>query len=1188
MRLSHTFILTSLVASTAVARHHPRKSHQNTLHSRHSRDLIDLCVALDASLVANVLQLVGLDTKANLCLCLHDLDIMLETDATIQAQIAQKDLEGKDGKTEVDAHLRAQLGQWGKSCKPLPPHAHRLHACGGDPCRYECDPPFVVKTTTGQCLCPPGTVECHGKCAKACSSSVPRSLKPRQLFVTSLEQAQSTCKPGEIVCGIPGSEGFECINVSNQLDSCGGCMVHHPWALPSAPKPSGRDCNDMSSTGAIDFSCRAGRCVASSCHSGFKVKNQQCVSVFRSRALDIGLDILTGPSSVASLVHLSLGHFRGLEDAINLLVSSCDCNPDSSSSSQHDQIIGNIVDLTFQLSSKSVALLTHPSSCDDLVSLIAPLVDEIEAALNLSDLTPAEVKALQALDLNLDLVNISLNKLTDSLLACGCKDEPSLMKALNALIPDPTVNSILASLYKHREFGRQTYPEGGRVVDSRRSLNPGSGPKIGRSPLDVDANVAGIDAKVTLDLGLGNLLGLGSSAATVDDIVDSTAKLLQLNLDLNIKVQGLANATSCDQSSTSPLSQCVADLVSVVNQIHLDSLTCLDSLNDLIPQLKAALPPCLDLDLGADLKGLLTDTQGSILDLSNLVDETLNLLKTCGCQNDASLIQMTNSLLAGLGLKRRAVVDGCGNADPVSDGSGGSGDDLELDSLDVSGLLNDVVKATLNVLGLNKDLGLSLSLLVNSTDCDGTSSSPSPLKTCLSKTGALVNQISLDSVLTTDSLGALVSQIVDLLDGCLGLDLGDATNHLLADVIDTTKQLLGATDQTLDLLHRCSCEGDDALAEAVKTLGLGLLNRRALVDLSLCASPTSNASPTDTTPADDLDVDASIGLGPIIEGILDSTTNLLGLNNVLQSTLTSLINTTSCGTSSPTSSPSSDPSLLSTCLSKTGDLVNQISLSALTDLGDLVTLVSQILDALQPCLLDSNTKDLLGDTYDATKQLLDEANQILASLETCGCGGDEKLISGVDSILASLGLRRRALNLDLCIDLRPISADVSIDLDNLAATLGLGSDPTAILNDTMNIVKLLGDIGLQYQSLVSYHCPSSIALCSGCLPKTINLTLALIDSPLDSPSSLEPLIPAANDLLDNLLNSCLGLDLHLGVAVNGTVALLGGIVDSTNQLLTTTENAVGLLGHCGCKNDKALVAGTKQVTASRKTPAWRR
>jgi len=70
------------------------------------------------------------------------------------------------------------------------------------------------------------------------------------------------CPMGMTACPIPGPSGltgeFECLDTTNELESCGGC----------ASIGEGQDCSDI--RGAWNVACEKGRCAVYTCAGGFR------------------------------------------------------------------------------------------------------------------------------------------------------------------------------------------------------------------------------------------------------------------------------------------------------------------------------------------------------------------------------------------------------------------------------------------------------------------------------------------------------------------------------------------------------------------------------------------------------------------------------------------------------------------------------------------------------------------------------------------------------------------------------------------------------------------------------------------------------------------------------------------------------------------------------------------------------
>ncbi|KAJ3492862.1 hypothetical protein NLJ89_g11150 [Agrocybe chaxingu] len=224
--------------------------------------------------LANATQLLGLESllgplninpDIQLCLCLKDLDIYLDTNADIQAVV------GLLGKDPVRALITALINTSPDAHQcTFPQHAH--HTCNNnDACHWDCDEGYIREGNT--CVCAPPYTSCNGVCGlfrHGCPSSVPRTLQPRAAIVT-FAQAKATCGGHTEVCGVSGRENsmaFECVDTETTRDSCGGCMVPHPF-FESEPvrRSTGQDCSAIPNAKSVG--CSESRCVVHTCNDGW-------------------------------------------------------------------------------------------------------------------------------------------------------------------------------------------------------------------------------------------------------------------------------------------------------------------------------------------------------------------------------------------------------------------------------------------------------------------------------------------------------------------------------------------------------------------------------------------------------------------------------------------------------------------------------------------------------------------------------------------------------------------------------------------------------------------------------------------------------------------------------------------------------------------------------------------------------
>ncbi|EDR10188.1 uncharacterized protein LACBIDRAFT_318325 [Laccaria bicolor S238N-H82] len=246
---------------------------------REPRALLDLCINAEVDLLADIGDLLGdllgpldINTNVKLCVCLKDLDLYLDTNVDIAALV---DLLGKD---QVAAIITALINSSpeARQCN-LPPHSHRT--CNSyDPCDFKCEKNYVRQGNN--CVCAYPHTTCNGVCGtfpRGCGSAVPHHLKPRNSPIVTIAQAKAHCKSHETVCGLPGREGtldFDCIDIRNDPNSCGGCMAPHPFpeTHPSL-LPSGKDCSRIPNAKAV--ACASEECVVKRCKDGWVTNPSQ-------------------------------------------------------------------------------------------------------------------------------------------------------------------------------------------------------------------------------------------------------------------------------------------------------------------------------------------------------------------------------------------------------------------------------------------------------------------------------------------------------------------------------------------------------------------------------------------------------------------------------------------------------------------------------------------------------------------------------------------------------------------------------------------------------------------------------------------------------------------------------------------------------------------------------------------------
>ncbi|TFY64336.1 hypothetical protein EVG20_g5973 [Dentipellis fragilis] len=230
-----------------------------TISSLDTRALVDVCASVDADLKVDLLGIVIVVGHLDVCLCLSALPLFIETNVVAVAAVALV------GEGVVSAAITALINDAApKSQCKFPEHA--TPACvDNNPCGFQCGDGFTpspAKKPT-QCVCEPPKTVCNGVCGKFphCATSKPLSKRDKRW------EGSGTCTSrgeGWMACGVFGgaARAWECIDTTNDLESCGGC------AIPLTPyTPFGVDCTAI--PGVADVSCLSGSCIVHRCLPGF-------------------------------------------------------------------------------------------------------------------------------------------------------------------------------------------------------------------------------------------------------------------------------------------------------------------------------------------------------------------------------------------------------------------------------------------------------------------------------------------------------------------------------------------------------------------------------------------------------------------------------------------------------------------------------------------------------------------------------------------------------------------------------------------------------------------------------------------------------------------------------------------------------------------------------------------------------
>jgi len=207
--------------------------------------------------------------EIDICLCNSTVSTFVDHSKNKQIEIAKSMV----GKRRVEEALETLIAKHHpQKCGDLPEHATR--ECSGEGhrsniCDFNCKSPYRKSINDHRCILP----------ASPSARPKKRSLEEQVII------ASSNCRPNEQVCArnIHGGNNlghmskFECIDISRDLENCGGCAA---GSLGLEQEVLGVDCSDLD--GVSDVRCVAGRCQVGRCGWGWQV-NQRGDGCFRRR-----------------------------------------------------------------------------------------------------------------------------------------------------------------------------------------------------------------------------------------------------------------------------------------------------------------------------------------------------------------------------------------------------------------------------------------------------------------------------------------------------------------------------------------------------------------------------------------------------------------------------------------------------------------------------------------------------------------------------------------------------------------------------------------------------------------------------------------------------------------------------------------------------------------------------------------
>lgn len=208
----------------------------------------------------------------NACLCTSGISNFEATNVVAQAGVI---LAGAPAVTTALTNLINAASDHQVCTYP----AHATAVCSAsNPCGFSCGDGYSPFTPPGHsspssCTCSSPKKECNGKCGTfpgGCGSQTPTKRRVSR-------RSDEPCPVGLDICGVTGGNGWDCVNIEKDRDSCGGCAIPSPFA--PAASSAGIDCTRMPNVDTVD--CVSGSCYVRSCQSGFTVSSSHdgCVTV---------------------------------------------------------------------------------------------------------------------------------------------------------------------------------------------------------------------------------------------------------------------------------------------------------------------------------------------------------------------------------------------------------------------------------------------------------------------------------------------------------------------------------------------------------------------------------------------------------------------------------------------------------------------------------------------------------------------------------------------------------------------------------------------------------------------------------------------------------------------------------------------------------------------------------------------
>ncbi|KAI0072476.1 hypothetical protein K474DRAFT_1650931 [Panus rudis PR-1116 ss-1] len=208
------FAFSSVMASGLTRRHHNDIVQARQAKLRRDID-VDICASLDLDLTLPNILREGNVGHLDVALCVSIVEEFVKSNPVCQAASL---LIGVDEVITIIIELIKGAGNK-RQCS-LPNHGHSK--CSHDDlCSFDCQHGYQPYTAPGdsspsQCTCPAPLSECNGQCGNfpnGCGSATPQRRNTRRAGPPS-------CPVGQQICGVPGSSGWDCVDVKTDRESC--------------------------------------------------------------------------------------------------------------------------------------------------------------------------------------------------------------------------------------------------------------------------------------------------------------------------------------------------------------------------------------------------------------------------------------------------------------------------------------------------------------------------------------------------------------------------------------------------------------------------------------------------------------------------------------------------------------------------------------------------------------------------------------------------------------------------------------------------------------------------------------------------------------------------------------------------------------------------------------------------------